>query len=158
MEFVGKHAIPYTRINGENIELPVWNGNGYMMRTTAEDMAKFMFAHMNKGNSKGVQILQPESVQVMQTKESKGKSLLNRNTELTDVGYGLGLIHYQSGWMGHGGSTVGYQSLWQFNPSKQCGFIIFTNANGILGGKDDFLSVWENVAEIRDIIMKLLVL
>lgn len=153
-EFSAQHAIPYTRIDGENVELPVWNGNGYMMRTTADDMAKFMLAHMNNGYYNHFQLLQPGTVQLMQTKASKGKSILNPNTELTDSGYGLGLIHYQAEWLGHGGSTVGYQSLWQFNPSKQCGFIIFTNANGILGGKDDFLSVWENVAEIRDIIMK----
>ena len=71
-----------------------------------------------------------------------------------DAGYGLGLIHYQNGWMGHGGSTVGYQSLWQFNPAKQCGYVIFTNVNGILGENDDFTSVWGNIAEIRDILLK----
>ena len=27
-EFVGRHAIPHTRIDGKNIELPVWNGQG----------------------------------------------------------------------------------------------------------------------------------
>jgi CubicO group peptidase (beta-lactamase class C family) len=75
----------------------------------------------------------------MQKKASKDNSILNPITELTDSGYGLGLIHYQGGWMGHGGSTVGYQSLWQFNPSKQCGFVIFANVNGILGGEDGFL-------------------
>jgi len=153
-DFVDQHAIPYTRIDGENIELPIWNGNGYMMRTTAEDMAKFMLAHMNNGSYDHFQLLQPETIQLMQTKISRGKSILNLKTEVTDAGYGLGLIHYQGGWMGHGGSTVGYQSLWQFNPSKQRGFVIFANVNGILGGKDAFLSVWENVAEIRDILMK----
>jgi CubicO group peptidase (beta-lactamase class C family) len=153
-EFVVQHAIPHTRIDGKNVELPVWNGNGYLMRTTAEDMTKFMLAHMNNGYYDNFELLQPETIQVMQTKASKGKSILNPNTELTDSGYGLGLIHYQGDWMGHGGSTVGYQSLWQFNPAKQCGFVIFTNVNGILGDKDDFLSVWENVAEIRDILMK----
>ncbi len=152
-DFVDQHAIPYTRIRGENFELPIWNGNGYMMRTTAEDMAKFMLAHMNNGYYSHFQLLQPDAIQLMQTKISKGKSILNPNTEVTDSGYGLGLIHYKGGWMGHGGSTVGYQSLWQFNSSKQCGFIIFTNVNGILGGKDDVLSVWENVAAIRDILM-----
>jgi CubicO group peptidase (beta-lactamase class C family) len=154
MDFRNQHAIPYTRINDENIELPVWNGNGYLMRTTAEDMSKLMLAHMNNGTYNSFQLLKPETIQLMQTKASQGKSILNRNTELTDSGYGLGLIHYQGGWMGHGGSTVGYQSLWQFNPSKQCGFVIFTNVNGILGGKDDFSSVWENVAAIQDILMQ----
>jgi CubicO group peptidase (beta-lactamase class C family) len=153
-DFVAQHATPYTRVDGENIELTVWNGNGYMMRTTAEDMSKLMLAYMNNGYHDHFQLLQPETIQLMQTKASKGKSILNLKTELADSGYGLGLIHYQGGWMGHGGSTVGYQSLWQFNPSKQCGFVIFTNVNGILGGRDDFSSVWENVAAIRDIFMQ----
>jgi len=153
-DFATQHAIPNTRIDGENIELPIWNGNGYMMRTTAEDMAKFMLAHMHDGTYNNFQLLQPETLQLMQAKASKGRSILNLNTELTDSGYGLGLIHYQGDWLGHGGSTVGYQSLWQFNPVKQCGFVIFTNVNGILGGKDDVLSVWENVAAIRDMFMR----
>ena len=153
-DLADQHAVPHTRINGENVELPFWNGNGYMMRTTAEDMAKFMLVHINKGSYNQNFLLQPETIELMQTKTSKGKSILNRNTELTDAGYGLGLIHYKNGWLGHGGSTVGYQSLWQFNPTKQCGYVILTNVNGILGGRDDFMSVWENVAEIRDILLK----
>jgi len=152
-DFVAQHSIPYTRVEGINIELPVWNGNGYMMRTTAEDIAIFMLAHMNNGYYNLFQLSQPETIKLMQTKTSRGKSILNPNSELPDPGYGLGLIHYSHGWLGHGGSTVGYQSLWQFNPSKQCGFIILTNINGILGGYDDFLSVWENVAAIRDIFL-----
>jgi len=153
-DYIDQHAIPYTRINSVNVELVFWNGNGYMMRTTAEDMGKFMLAHMSNGFYNQFQLLMPETIEAMQSKESKGKSILNRNSELYDAGYGLGLIHYQNGWMGHGGSTVGYQSLWQFNPVKQCGFVIFTNVNGILGENDDFTSVWENVAEIRDILLK----
>ena len=153
-DYIDQHAIPYTRINGVNVELEFWNGNGYMMRTTAEDMGKFMLAHMSNGFYNQFQLLMPGTIGTMQSKESKGKSILNLNSELYDAGYGLGLIHYQNGWMGHGGSTVGYQSLWQFNPVKQCGFVIFTNVNGILGENDDFSSVWENVAEIRDILLK----
>jgi len=153
-DFADQHAIPHTRIDQENIELPFWNGNGYMMRTTAEDMAKFMLVHMNNGGYNQFHVLQPETIELMQTKTSKGKSILNPKTELAYAGYGLGLIHYKNGWLGHGGSTVGYQSLWQFNPTKQSGFVLHTNVNGILGESDDFSSVWENVAEIRDILLK----
>lgn len=153
-DFAGRYAFPFTRIDGINIELPVWNGNGYMMRTTAEDMGKFMLAHMNNGSYNQFQLLQPETIQMMQAKESEGRTILNRDTELSDAGYGLGIIHYANGWLGHGGSTVGYQTLWQFNPAKQCGIIISTNVNGILGDEDDFMSVWEHVAEIRDLLVK----
>ncbi len=116
-------------------------------------MAKFMLAHMNDGYYNHFQLLQPETVQLMRTITSRGRNIFNPNSELTDPGYGLGLIHYPDGWLGHGGSTIGYQSLWQFNISKQYGFIIFANINSILGSYDDFLSVWENVAEIRDTLL-----
>ena len=155
-DLFGQNITPYTRIKGNNIELSVWDGNGYLMRTTAEDMAKFMLAHINDGNYDNFQLLQPETIELMRAKTSNGRNILNPNSELTDSGYGLGLIHYPHGWLGHGGSTVGYQSLWQFNPSKQCGFIIFTNINGILGSYDDFQSVWENIAEIRSMLLSIM--
>lgn len=151
-DLVGQNITPYTRVQGNNIKLSVWDGNGYLMRTTAEDMAKFMLAHINGGNYENFQLLQAETIELMREKASEGRSIFNPNSELTDSGYGLGLIHYSHGWLGHGGSTVGYQSLWQFNPSKQCGFIIFTNINGILGSYDDFQSVWGNIAEIRSML------
>ena len=97
-DFHAHHAIPHTRIDGENIELPLWNGNGFLMRTTAEDMGKFMLAHINNGFYNQYQLLLPETIELMQTKESKGKSIFNPKSELQDAGYGLGLIHYQNGW------------------------------------------------------------
>lgn len=118
VQFDGHNALPYTRIDGGNIALPIWDGNGYMMRTTAEDMASFMPAHMRDCSYKDYQLLKPETIQLMRTKESRGKSILNLRNELLDPGYGLGLILYQGGWIGHGGSTVGYQSLWKFNPAR----------------------------------------
>jgi len=152
-DLAAQHSIPHTRASGETIELLVWNGNGYMMRTTAEDMAKFMLALINDGFYNDYQLLQPDSIRLMQTKFSRGKNPLNPNSELSDPGYGLGLIHYPHGWMGHGGSTVGYQTLLQFKPSIQSGFIITTNINGILGDYDDFQSVWTRMASIRDVLL-----
>lgn len=152
-DLTAQHSIPHTRVSGETIVLPVWKGNGYMMRTTAEDTAKFMLALINDGFYNGYQLLQPDSIQLMQTKFTRGKSPLNPNSELSDPGYGLGLIHYPHGWMGHGGSTVGYQTLLRFKPSKQSGFIITTNINGILGSYDDFQSVWKQIASIRDVLI-----
>ena len=84
-DYIDQHAIPYTRINSVNVELVFWNGNGYMMRTTAEDMGKFMLAHMSNGFYNQFQLLMPETIEAMQSKESKGKSILNRNSELYDA-------------------------------------------------------------------------
>lgn len=151
-EFINHTALPHTRVNGKNITLDVWNGNGYLMRTTAEDMAVFMLALMNGGTYNNYRLLQPETIDLMQTKTSRGRNLFNPRSELYDPGYGLGIIHYRSGWLGHGGSTVGYQTLFQFKPSKQTGFVIITNINGILGDNDDFQSIWGSVAAVRDVI------
>lgn len=68
-EFAERHAIPYTRIDGENIELPLWNGRGSFMHTTAADMAKFMLALIHDGRSGGVQLLQPETVELMRRRD-----------------------------------------------------------------------------------------
>ena len=137
-DFVENHAIPYTRIDNKNIELPIWNGKGYMMRSTAEDMAKFMITHMNQGNFQNFQLLKLQTVSLMQEKHSPG--------------YGLGIIHYKNNVLGHGGSTPGFQSLLSFKPSSQKGYIILTNINGILGGKESFDSVWASVSSIEGVL------
>ena len=151
-DFPDQHSLPTSRLNGKNIALAVWNGNGYQMHTTAEDMAIFMLAMIQDGTYLGTQLLKIETVQLMETKISPGKNPFRPGEEYVENGYGLGLIHYTNGWLGHGGSTVGYQTLWMYNPSKECGFVIMTNINGILGGREDFDSIWNSVSAVRNLL------
>lgn len=148
-EFEGRNAIPFTRDEDKNIELPFWNGNGYMMRTTAEDMAIFMIAHIRNGRYQNFQLLKSETIALMQEKHSHGKDLFHLKSKCIESGYGLGIIHYKNNVLGHGGSTPGFQSLWSFKPSSQTGYIIITNVNGILCGRKNFNSVWATVSSIE---------
>ena len=74
-EFAGHHASPYTRIDGKNIAIPLWDGQGSMMHTTAGDMARFVIALMNNGQYGDYQLLQPETVELMRQRTTRFKIL-----------------------------------------------------------------------------------
>ncbi len=143
-DFIGRHAIPFTRDEGKNTELPIWNGKGYMMRSTAVDMAIFMIAHINNGSYQNFRLLKPETIALMQENHSVSESI--------ESGYGLGITHYKNNVLGHGGSTPGFQSLWSFKPSSQKGYILLTNVNGILNGQKNYNSVWASVSSIEKVV------
>jgi CubicO group peptidase (beta-lactamase class C family) len=157
-EFVGRHAIPYTRLDGENIELPIWNGQGSMMHTTAEDMAKFLVALMNNGQNGDFQVLQPETIDLMQQRTTRFNTLsfFRSNDDLTLKGYGLGLIVFRGGWFGYGGSAPGFQSLLRFNPSRKIGYVILSNVNAILGGGKNYESARREVYDVQDALISIL--
>jgi CubicO group peptidase (beta-lactamase class C family) len=153
-EFAGRHAIPYTRIDGENIELPIWNGRGSMMHTTAEDMAKFVCALLNDGRYGDFQLLQPETIELMQQSTSRFKVFFESSDDLPRKGHGLGLFIFRGGWFGFGGSAPGYQSLLRFHPSRQVGYVILSNVNGILGNNYD--SARSDIYAVQDALVSIL--
>jgi len=153
-EFAERHAIPYTRIDGENIELPIWNGQGSMMHTTAEDMAKFMRALLNDGQYNDFQLLQPETIELMQQRTSRFKVFFESSDDLPCKGHGLGLFIFRGGWLGFGGSTPGYQSLLRFHSSRQVGYVILSNVNGILG--NNYESARSDIYEVQDALVAIL--
>jgi len=157
-EFAERHAIPYTRIEGKNIELPIWNGQGSMMHTTAGDMAKLMLALLNDGRVGDFQLLQPETIELMQQSMTRFKTLsfFRSNDDLTYKGYGLGLFVFRSGWFGYGGSAPGFQSLLRFNPSRRVGYVILSNVNAILGGGENYESARREVYDVQDALISIL--
>ena len=65
-DFVDVTATPFERIGGINMEGTIYNFNNLAaggLRTTVSDLAKFMIAHMNQGESNGYQLLKAESVE-----------------------------------------------------------------------------------------------
>jgi CubicO group peptidase (beta-lactamase class C family) len=155
-EFAGRHAIPYTRIDGENIELPLWNGRASLMHTTAADMAKFMLALMNDGRNGGVQLLQPETIELMRRRTTRYKVLFKRSDDLPHSGRGLGHSSFRGGWFGIGGSAPGYQSLLRFHPDRQVGYVLLTNVNAILGGGHNYASARGEIYAVQDAIVSVL--
>jgi len=155
-EFAGRHAIPYTRIDGENIEIPVWNGQGSMMHTTARDMATFMLALMNNGQYKDLQLLQPEMIELLQQRTTRFKGIFKSSDDMPSTGHGLGLFTFRGGWLGNGGSAPGFQCLFRFHPSKQVGYVILSNVNAILGGGENYESARSDIYTVQDALVSIL--
>ena len=155
-EFAERHAIPYTRIDGENIELPIWNGQGSMMHTTAEDMARFVRALLNDGRYDDFRLLQPGTIELMKRRTSRFKVFFESSDDLPCRGYGLGMFIFRGGWLGFGGSAPGYQCLLRFHPSRQVGYVILSNVNGILGGGNNYESVRSELYGVQDALVSIL--
>jgi CubicO group peptidase (beta-lactamase class C family) len=154
-DYIGHHAIPYTRTagNATNKELPVWNGQ-YMVRSTARDMGNLLIALMNSGQFGRFQMLQQDTLAMMfQNTCPRGLPKVLRK-EFKWEGYGLGLEVRNHGAFGHGGSTVGFTAEMYFNPTTDLGFVRLSNVNAIL---DSSSTEWESNNqvhyEIRTLIM-----
>ncbi len=155
-EFAGRHAIPYTRIDGENIELPIWDGQGMMMRTTAEDMAKFLLVLINNGQYGDFQLVQPGKIELMQQRTTRFKVLFRNSDDLPRKGHGLGTFVFRGGWYGNGGSAPGFQCLARYHPAKQVGYVILSNVNAILGGGENYDSARSDIYEVQNALISIL--
>jgi CubicO group peptidase (beta-lactamase class C family) len=156
--FSDRYAIPHTRIDGENIELPIWDGRGSMMHTTAGDMATLLAAFMNDGRYGDFEVLQPETLALMQQKTTRFNDLsfFKGRGDLQSTGHGLGLFLFRGGWVGHGGSAPGFQGLFRFNPSRQVGYVILSNVNAILGGGENYASARSEIYAVQDALLSIL--
>jgi CubicO group peptidase (beta-lactamase class C family) len=133
-EFEGRHAIPYTRVGDESIELAVWDGYGSMMDATAADMARFVIALVNGGRYPSCRLLRPETIELMRRKTTSFKTLFESSEDLPSAGRGLALVVLRGGWYGTGGSAPGFHCLLRSHPSRPVGHVILSNFNAILSG------------------------
>lgn len=155
-EFPGRHAIPYTRIDGRNILLPLWEGQGRLMRCTADDLSYFFLALQNNGRHNGVQLLSAESVRLMSEAVTDFKVLFRPCEEMQRSGHGLGLHPFRGGWYGYGGSAPGFQCLARYNPSRRTGYVILCNVNAILGGGENYASARKDIYEVQAAVLDIL--
>ena len=155
-EFAGPRAIPYTRIDGENIELPMWKGQGSMMHTTAADMAKFQLALMNDGQYGSYQLLRRKTVELMRLRATRFKVLFKGSDDLPSSGHGLGVFAFRGGWYGHGGSAPGFQCLSRYHPTNGVGYVILSNVNAILGGGTNYESARSEIYDVQDALVSIL--
>lgn len=124
-------ATPYTRVDGTNNPLPVWDGE-YMMRSSVRDMGHLLIALMNMGEFDGEQILQTETVEMMMQNTFADDPVSELFKEPRFKGYGFGLTVRSHGLYGHGGSTVGFTTDCYFNPELKKGLVRLSNVNAIL--------------------------
>jgi CubicO group peptidase (beta-lactamase class C family) len=155
-EFAGRHAVSYARAGGKDVALPVWNGNGYVMHTTAADQAGLMMALMNGGRFGDREVLRPDTIALMTTATTRFGGLFERSDDLQWSGHGLGLFLFRGGWLGYGGSTQGFQCLWRFHPGKRVGYVILSNVNAIQSGPEDSESVRREVYSVQNALLAIL--
>jgi CubicO group peptidase (beta-lactamase class C family) len=165
-EFPGRVATPYERIAGvlskTNVELPIADvqtvGGGGML-STAVDMAQYVIAQMNQGQVNGVQLLEPETVALMQ--EEAVTFPLGRG-DLNQVAYGLGLGHVREqpwncwghlydmhGATGHGGSWFGYTGQMWFVGETEGGYGIVLLANTEFDFNPEARGLWLFASPLR---------
>jgi CubicO group peptidase (beta-lactamase class C family) len=95
------------------------------LASTAEDMSHFMLAHLQGGEYNGVQILKPETIALMHTRQYSPNPATN--------GVALGFYEQNRNGLriiGHGGDTIYFHSLLMLIPERNTGIYISYNSAG----------------------------
>ncbi len=112
------NAEPFTYVNA---------GPAGAMSSTAEDMARFMMAHLQDGTYGNIQILQLTTTQQMHQRQFANDPRLN--------GFTLGffdILQNQQHVLEHGGSLPPYNTMLALLPDQNIGvFVSFNGANGM---------------------------
>jgi CubicO group peptidase (beta-lactamase class C family) len=113
--FMGRNAIPHEQAGTELIEGPLYNQYGIgdgALRSTIPDLAKFLIAHMNQGSYNHTQILQPQTIDLMQTSQFSmfGSTLGGYSYS----GQGLGWGVFKDNIVSHSGAIAGYMANMAF--------------------------------------------
>jgi CubicO group peptidase (beta-lactamase class C family) len=133
--FLGRNAIPYEWHNNTNIKYPYYNLNvtgAGNLRSTIGDMAKYLILFINRGQYNGIEILESQSVEYMQTVQIpfSGTSIEGFNYE----GYGFGWNIYNNHLIGHAGATPGFfaNMLFKRSENDNYGMILLFNRGSAL--------------------------
>jgi CubicO group peptidase (beta-lactamase class C family) len=137
---INELAVPYTPTHTSSkphYTFPDYPNGG--LRTTPTDLSKFMRMLMNNGSFNGVNILKPETINLM----------LQKTSSVGGDDFGLGLFYYNFKGellVGHSGGELGTTTQMFFNKDKKVGAIVFAN---ITSAKLDliFYSLYKYAAE-----------
>jgi CubicO group peptidase (beta-lactamase class C family) len=152
-EMPSRQAVPHERLYGvlaqTNSEGPQWDRRrigGGGLRSTVPDIAQFLIAHMNDGQSNGYQLLLPETVALMH------RQVVHGGGDFMMAGTGMGWSHYTDkpremwvkmidlrGMQGHGGAEYGYRASMFFvkDTKGSYGYIMMANVS-LLSEELDF--------------------
>jgi CubicO group peptidase (beta-lactamase class C family) len=141
VDFTGRNAIPYEWRDNANFEYPIYNQydlGGGGLRSTVPDLGNFLIAHMNRGQYYDTLILQPDTVDLMQT--SQFSMFGHGFGGFSFAGYGLGWPLYQDQIIGHGGAVPGYLAEIAFKTegNSKFGIVLLLNRGDSLV-EDDYL-------------------
>lgn len=127
IENLNQVASPHQLAEGSNDSLAVLENYGYsdvpagQLRTTSNNLAKFMCAFINNGMYNGIEILSPETISIMKT------------VHYPDAAYDQGLIWYykilnERTLFGHSGSDKGSLTEMFISPSDNFGVVLLSNS------------------------------
>ena len=127
IENLNQVAVPHQLAEGSNDSLAVLENYGYsdypagQLRTTSNELAKFLSAFNNDGLYNGIKLLNLETIEVMKT------------IHYPDVAYDQGLIWYYkslngSNLFGHGGSDLGSVTEMFLSSSDNIGIVLLSNS------------------------------
>jgi CubicO group peptidase (beta-lactamase class C family) len=113
---------PYDFSNGQYQAIPHYTFTDYPnggLRSTAQDMFKFLRAFVNNGVSNNHQLLKPSTI----------SSMISAQIPVIDheVGLHLFIMNAENGLWGHDGGEQGVATIMAFNPTTKVGVIILTN-------------------------------
>ena len=140
-DFTGRNAIPYEWRDNANFEYPLYNQydlDGGGLRSTVLDLGNFLIAHMNQGEYHNALILQPDTVDLMQT--SQFSMFGHGFGGFSFAGYGLGWPLYQDQIIGHGGAVPGYlaETVFKTVGNSKFGIVLLLNRGDSLA-EDDYI-------------------
>jgi len=132
-------AHPYDYVAGEYVDYGLYGYPDYpdgQLRTTALSLAKFLYMYMQGGSFEGVQILEPETVDL----------ILSSQIPMIDPTQGLVWYSYTDGgtWWGHSGGDSGVSTDMYFKESTQTGVILLTNSD------NSTLNIWNEIVAYAD--------
>ena len=127
IENLNQVASPHQLAEGSSDSLAVLENYGYsdfpagQLRTTSNNLAKFMCAFINNGMYNGIKILNPETISLMKT------------IHYPDAAYDQGLIWYYKNLngrtlFGHSGSDKGSVTEMFTSPSDNFGVVLLSNS------------------------------
>jgi CubicO group peptidase (beta-lactamase class C family) len=117
---------PYEYYDGEYIPYMHYTLLDYPagnLRTTVVDLSHFLIAQMNQGRYKDVQLLSPETIEMMHTIQYQNHTGYNFN-------YGLGFQIWQDAsgnQIGHTGGLFGVSTIMVYREGQDVGLIMFCN-------------------------------
>jgi CubicO group peptidase (beta-lactamase class C family) len=103
---IGSNATPFSPTGG--------------LRIAAADLGKIMLMMINRGQHEGKQILQPQSLDLMFSRQWTNNGA---NGEGKQLGWGLGNEHFADG-VGHRGDAYGMWSVFKVDLAKRSGAIV----------------------------------
>jgi CubicO group peptidase (beta-lactamase class C family) len=117
-------AHPYDYISGSYYDYGLYGYPDYpdgQLRTTSLSLAKFLWMNMFDGNFNGVQILEPETINLIRSSQ----------IPFIDPTQGLVWYSYEDGgtWWGHSGGDSGVSTDMYFNEDTQTGIIVLANSD-----------------------------